>query len=486
VSPDPPQPAGATGVVALDEPTVDAPPPARRRLAIGASAALAGQLATVAGGVVTSIFLAHWFGPSGTGTYALLGNLFAAVILLSALGLPTGITFFVSRRHWPLRAALHQSAAAALCMGAVGGALGYLFYALTRDSVWKGVTPAEAIVVMAAVPFGLAWTLAGAAAIAVDLYERFASFQISRAVLTAACTAGLGLAFGLSGAIVGFALAQPLAAVLAMTSMERFARRDPHAPPGEPRTPGGRSVLRRAFDFGRKAWSADVLQFINYRLDLFILGAFVSRADVGRYALAVSLTMVGWLLPSAIGQVLFPRTASLDSAAAGDAGREAADDAAARVIRHTVILQLPTALALAILLVLGIPLAYGEAFAPSIGLGFVLLPGVLAVSIAKVVIAVVTGRGYPQYSLYTTFVTVPVTIALYAVLIPLSGAIGAAVGSTVSYVLSTVLALYFYGRVTGRPIRAALVPTAADLREYPAALSAALARVRARHEVSGA
>ena len=223
-----------------------------------------------------------------------------------------------------------------------------------------------------------------------------------------------------------------------------------------------------------------MLQFLNYRLDLFILGAFATRADVGRYSLAVSLTMVGWLLPAAIGQVLFPRTASLDSVARSDAGREAADDATARVIRHTVILQAPTAFVLAILLVVGIPIAYGQAFHQSILLGFLLLPGVLAVSVAKVAIAVVTGRGYPQYSLYTTFVTVPVTLALYAALIPTLGAVGAALGSTASYVLSTLLTMYFYRRVTQRPLRRALVPTAADLREYPSAAATAVGHVAAR------
>ena len=79
----------------------------------------------------------------------------------------------------------------------------------------------------------------------------------------------------------------------------------------------------------------------------------------------------------------------------------------ARVIRHTVILQLPTGLGLMALLLIAIPLVYGEAFHQSIALGVLLLPGVLILSIAKVVSPVVTGRGFPIYSVYNVLVTVP-------------------------------------------------------------------------------
>ena len=432
-------------------------PPPPRRLAIGASAALVGQLSTVAGGIVTSIFLAQTFGPAGTGTYALIGNLFAAVLLLAALGLPTGITFLVSRGAWPPRRALKQSLAAALPMGLAGTTLGLAFYAWTNNSVLEGISGGEALAVMAAVPFGLAWLFCSAIAIGCDLYERIATFQLSRAALTVVAVIGPGIAFGLSGAIVGFAAAQVLSAAAVGISLARFNRRESQEPASGVNRRETTRPLRAAFRFGRRAWSADALQFLNYRLDLFILAAYVARADVGQYSLAVSLTMLAWLLPSAIGQVLLPRTASLDSASiGGDVSRARADGAVARVIRHTVILQLPTGAAVVVLLVVGIPLVYGPPFHDSIVLGLLLLPGVLAASIAKVVSPVITGRGYPIYSVYNVLITVPVTVALYLLLIPPLGATGAALASTASYMLTTVLAMYFYRRVTDGSVRAAL------------------------------
>jgi O-antigen/teichoic acid export membrane protein len=448
---------------------------ARRRLAAGASAALLGQIATVGGIMVTSIFIAKLFGPDGTGAYALVANLFAAIILLAAFGLPTGITYLVSRRSWSCADAFRESTLTALPMGVVGAGLGLAFYAATSGSILDGITLIEMIAVMTAVPLGLAWLFNGSIALARDLYEQFASYQLSRAGLTAAFVVAFGVAFGLSGAIIGFAVAQALSAVLSGVSLWRRVRCDAERPLDD----GHVAPLRAALKFGRRAWSADVLQFLNYRLDLFILAAFASRADVGRYSLAVSLTLLAWLAPSAIGQVLLPRTASLDSqAATGAVTRLEADEAVARVIRHTVLLQVPTAIVVAVLLLVGVPLIYGGAFHETIALGFWLLPGVLIASVAKVVSPVVTGRGYPIYSVYNVLITVPVTLILYFVMIPWLGATGAAVASSASYSLTTVLAMYFYRRVTGNSIRSALVPTRGDVREYPVTASLVVARGR--------
>lgn len=426
--------------------------------------------------MVTSVFIAKMFGPDGTGAYALVGNLFAAVILLAALGLPTGITYLVSKRTWSSASAFRESSLAALPMGVAGAALGLGFYAATSSSILAGITTMEAITVMATVPLGLAWLFCGSIALARDLYEQFAYYQLSRAVLTAAVVVAFGVAFDLSGAIIGFAVAQALSAAISAVSLWRHVRHDRVQPTHDDARAG---PLRTALRFGRRAWSADVLQFLNYRVDLFILAAFASRADVGRYSLAVALTMLAWLVPSAIGQVLLPRTASLDSdATTGALAREAADESVARVIRHTVLLQLPTAIVVAALLLIGVPLIYGSAFHETIALGFWLLPGVLVASVAKVVSPVVTGRGYPIYSVYNVLITVPVTLGLYFVMIPARGATGAAIASSVSYSLTTILAMYFYRRATGNSIRAALVPTRGDIREYPVTASLVVARGR--------
>ena len=171
--------------------------------------------------------------------------------------------------------------------------------------------------------------------------------------------------------------------------------------------------------FGSKAWGATLLQLINYRLDLFLLAAFATRADVGRYSVALSVTALAWILPAALETVIFPRTADLHAAQArGEIAAEESDRATVRAVRHSVMLLAPAAVIVLVLVVAAVPLLYGPEFMKSVWFGLILIPGVLLLSLGKSVSAVVTGRGRPHYALWTTAVTVPLTIVLYVVLIP--------------------------------------------------------------------
>ena len=311
----------------------------------------------------------------------------------------------------------------------------------------------------------MAASFAGAIALARDRYEVFSGIQLGQAFLGLVAIVALVIPFGIVGAVAGFTGSYVVVGIAATAWAWRYGAR---APADE----GIRGTSVRAMvSFGLQAWTGNFLQYLNYRVDLFILNAYTSRADVGVYSLAVSLTTLGWVLPNALHTVLFPRTASV--AAAADAGEIAptdADDAITRASRHSVILMLPTAIVLTLLLVVGVPLLYGDGFEDTVTLGLLLLPGVLALGFGKVLTAATTGRGYPRYALLTVAIVAPITLVLYFVLVPVMGATGAALSSTFSYALTTLLSLIFLQRVTGIGLRALAVPTRSDLHDYAYAL----------------
>jgi O-antigen/teichoic acid export membrane protein len=225
--------------------------------------------------------------------------------------------------------------------------------------------------------------------------------------------------------------------------------------------------LMRSLRFGLPNWAANLLQQINYRLDVLILGAFATAQDVGVYSVALTVTGIAWVLPQALQTVLFPRVAGLDEAtAAGELAVEESNAAVAKAVRHAVLLTLPSALAISILLLVGVPLIYGHKFHQTTWLGFVLLPGVLLLGIGKVLSSTISGRGYPRYATYIAAISTPLTVGLYAWLIPLFHAWGAAAASSVSYGLSAFLAVFFFRRVTTIGIRDAFVPRASDVSDY--------------------
>ena len=447
----------------------------RRHLAGGAALSVIADIGPLASAGVLSVVLARVIGPSGNGAFALLLTLVNVAILVFSLGLGTGITYQVSRGRWPVARAFAQSYRAALLLGVAGAGAGLGFYALTEDSIMRSVDPPLAAIALATIPAFMAWQFAVAILLGSDRYEGYASLQLTSSAVMLFVGAGLAVPYGLTGAVLGLAGSGLVTAAVGAALLRRGAHGGIEEPKGPDRAP-----LREAFRFGLLAWVANILQQVNYRFDVMILGAFAATAEVGVYSVALTLTSIAWVLPHGLQMVIFPRTASLDAAAeAGAVSPEESDASVARGVRHSVMLVVPAGLLVAVLLAL-VPLVYGRSFDQTVALGFVLLPGVLALGVGKVLGSVVAGRGKPRYNLYTGLLVAIITLALYFTLIPAFGAWGAAIGSSISYLATTAIAAAFFRRVLDIPLSDALIPTAADLRNYPEALEAFRAHLRSR------
>jgi O-antigen/teichoic acid export membrane protein len=285
----------------------------------------------------------------------------------------------------------------------------------------------------------------------------------------------LAATVGTLGAVLGFAISQVVAAAASVLLVRRRVPGGVHAPPEPARHAG---ELRAAARFGLLSWGSEVLQNLNYRLDLFVLNAFGVTADVGVYSVALTVTSFAWILPSALQTVLFPRTARLDTGAeSGGSGLSDVELAASRGTRQAVLLLVPTAALLVFALLVLVPLLYGSKFDRTTDLGLILVPGTLALGLARVLVAVTSGRGHPEYSLWGRLIDMPITAVLYFVLIPAHGATGAAIASSISYALTGVISFVFFRRVIHLPLRTLLVPTREDLRDWRLAARAARRRL---------
>jgi O-antigen/teichoic acid export membrane protein len=442
---------------------------ARRHLGAGAALSVVVQGGPLLAAGVLSVVIARTIGPSGNGHFALLVTLTGMTAMVFSLGLSAGLTHEVSRRRWSVARAARTSYGVALVLGVIGFLAGVGVFALLHDSVFHGVETKLAVLALASLPPVLAYQFADSILLARERYEGYAGLELSHSATLLAVSAGLVVPFGLTGAVIGLPAAAVVGALVGLFLLVRAARGD--------RVSGGSGSLPRAVRFGLQTWGANLLQQVNYRFDVIILAGFATARDVGVYSVALTLTGIAWVLPQALQTVLFPRTASLDeSAIIGEATSGESDDAVARAIRHGVLLTLPAGLGVTALLLIAVPLLYGEPFHQTIPLGFVLLPGVLLLGVGKILGSVVTGRGYPRYGLYGAAVSMPLTLALYLGLIPVFGAWGAAAASSLSYAASAALATVFFRRVTVIGLREAFVPTRDDLTDYRAATVLARSR----------
>ncbi|HOS42343.1 MAG TPA: polysaccharide biosynthesis C-terminal domain-containing protein [Armatimonadota bacterium] len=140
-------------------------------------------------------------------------------------------------------------------------------------------------------------------------------------------------------------------------------------------------------------------------------------------------------------------------------------------------------LAGALLLILAsfplIRLAFGHRFAPSYLAMVLLLPGMVAMGLARVLGADIAGRGFPRYGALAAWITLVVTVLLDLLLIPRALALpglpalyglgwginGAAVASSAAYTVSLLVLTIAYRRLTGIALRDLFLPRLAEFAE---------------------
>lgn len=439
------------------EPTLEIPP---RPLATGAAMFAASRITATAALAITTIVLARVLGPDGWASYFVAQALIAILLASTTLGLEHGIAYYVSSARWEAHAALASALKVALCMGALGAAVG-VCARLAFPSAFAGLSVGLTLITVVALPFALLALYVSWIALATDRYEVSMSLPASQAILVLAFAVPAGAVFGLGGAIVGMTVGTIAVGIGSVVWGLRTLERNASANAGH---------LLRAISFGIKGYGANALQLINYRLDLFLLSAVATTAAVGSYSLAVALTSLVALLPRAIAEVVYPRVARLSSISA-ESTRELVES---KSIRHVSLMTILGVLALAAMLFLLVVPVFGEAFEPATDLGLILLPGMAATAVTSVLAATVVGRGKSAYGLYAALIVTPPTIALYAAVIPWLEAEGAALVSSASYTATFFLWSLLYRKTTGRHVWPLLIPTRSeleDLRALPRALA---------------
>jgi O-antigen/teichoic acid export membrane protein len=441
---------------------------AARPMTSGAWRSASAQLTVAAAGALATLVVARLLGPEGAGSYAVALSLLFGLTALGTIGLETGISYFVGSGVWEPHDAFVRTQLTALLLGVLMLLVG-VGASQAFPSAFEGLSFGEVVLVAAAMPAALSWLYASCIALALDDYENFSLPPAVQAVLALVGVVGLGAAFGLTGALAGLTASHLLAAGLTFRRVRPEAARG-----GGARAERGSGRLRAAAQFGLKAYLANALGFLQYRLDVFILNATVASAVVGGYAVAVSVTSAMFLLPRALSGVLLPRVARL-SADDDPSQREMVETKSLRHVGLIVAVSVPL---LAGVLVVLVTFFFGDGFSRAIPLGMILLPGSALMGIAGVLSATIVGRGKAIYSLYIALLTTPVAVALYAALVPPFGAEGAAIASTAAYTVTFAVTVYFYRRSTGRSVLRFLVPTRAEVADYGAMVHALRARRR--------
>jgi O-antigen/teichoic acid export membrane protein len=188
------------------------------------------------------------------------------------------------------------------------------------------------------------------------------------------------------------------------------------------------TLLRR----GARVVAGNVAQFVNYRLDIFLVIAWRGAREGGIYAVAVSLSSVLWYPADAAAQAAYP-------VACSELRERRIPRRAIRAARLIVTATAAAAVASIPIAQILIPTLLGRAFAHSVAPFSILVLGVAALAVTKMLSGVLVAAGREARTSTIATSAAAVTLAADFVLIPSHGAVGAAIASTAAYAVSALL-----------------------------------------------
>lgn len=413
--------------------------------------------------ILSSVIVARTLGPSGNGVYAYVVVVAGLIANLGSLGLGVSNVFLVGKSRYELSEIASFSLLATICLGILWICISLVSLVFVPGVFFEGVRREYVLIAIFTVPFLLAFNFFSNIVLGKKKIPSFNLLNAAQPVFLIFSLSVLLLVFRLGeiGAIWAWATSVAVGANCSLLFVARLTRI---------RLFLNKHLAKEALGFGIKADLGNVFGLLNYRSSVLLLGNLTGAGSLGRYAIAIGLAELVLYLPNSISLALFPRVSS--------AGFRDANRLTPLTCRHTIFLTLGIVLsmfAVGKILVLHI---YGSDYAAAVAPLYILLAGMVPLSIGKILSSDLTGRGRPIIPTLSSFVSFITIIVLLLTLVPKWGISGAAVATLIAYSADACIQLFFHLRISGNNLCDTLVLKPEDLNVYVSLGSATLKRAR--------
>lgn len=414
-------------------------------------------------GLGTGILTARILGPHDRGLFTLLLLLPQTLVAFTKMGVAQANVYQIRKREIPIETV--ASNAFVLCL-VLSAAMLLVCFAGGQSILapfTKGAPPSFVWLVLLLIPFILIESYFLSILQAVEEFRAYTLQSVYKAILGFGGVASALLLF--HGGLWEALLSQVL--VLSAVNLWLLYRVRRVAPFGLHWTADvGRSTLT----FGLKSYLQTLASHLHYRIGLYLVAYYLNPAEVAFYSIAINVTNPILHIPDAVGTVIFPKLAG---SSAADAHQRTSV-----TCRHTVF---ATMMASVLYVGLGsqlLPFFYGERYTPAITPMFMMLPGIIMISMYQILTRNFTSRNRQQVNIFAASIALAINCLLNVLLIPRFGIAGAAASTAVSYTIASTILLVAFVRESGASVRQTVMVGGADLAMYPRMLMAAGARLR--------
>ena len=416
--------------------------------------------------IPTSILIARLLGTDGQGTYASAVAFPTMFAFIGLLGVDSAHTYLLSKRRYPLSQINSQSLILTLVFSAIIVPLYLLFlehYGAASDPALHSILTTGVFLV----PILLAKYFAIALFLGLQRIRWFnvANFIPALALLGFMCVNLFVIKGGAAGALIAYMASEVIVVAIGVGAAVRGSRgRNPGGETGDDMRPGvilskpSLGLLKKSLVYGLQGHVGNILTQFTYRFDMFLVLSMVGLKGQGLYSISVIMAEKLSHIPQSVQVVLFPKLSSMTV--------EEANELTPRVMRSSLLL---TAVAGVVLYLLSRPLLvlfYTMEFAPAVNAFRILIPGIVALSVAKILSSDFSGRDKRIYQTVATAIAFGVNVVLCFVWIPRYGIEGAAWASTAAYTLQSGIMVVLFRKLSGRGVLESLIVRREDLALY--------------------
>lgn len=410
------------------------------------------QVVSIVIGILLLVIIARALGPEGQGKYTLITYLPLMLMTFLNLGLNTSTIYFVSKKEIELKEAFVTSVLSAVFLALISVVIGIVTIFLMGESKFSAIDASLLYLSLCALPFMFLMIFLQTIFQGIQNFKLFNTVLVVQQFGTLFSLVLLLFVFKLEleGAILSFILGYFLSVLYSIIMLFRVYKIDFSI------RYFSWEYVKKAISYGLKTHTSNVMTFLNYRLGVLLVGVFISPAAVGIYTVAVNLGEKISIFSQSFSQVLLPRIASSKL-------EEDRNKITATVSRFIMAFIICVSLAIYLFTDL-IFWVFGEEYRDSSHILQLLLPGLTVLAVEKILSNDLAGRGRPDLNMYVSFVNVGLNVVLNLLLIPQYGVRGAAIASSLTYIVSFIIKILIYRKVTKQPIKEFLLIKGSDIK----------------------
>ncbi|HTE86394.1 MAG TPA: oligosaccharide flippase family protein [Dehalococcoidia bacterium] len=411
-------------------------------------------------GWMLSVLTARWLGPQGNGLFT-LATIYGTIGTTLMSGGVAAVAYEISNKGSDARSAAANVGVLSLATGLVPALLAVATWPLLAAHGWWWLLP-----VALAQPAALLGAALVGVFLGTDDIRRLNYAYVGPWAATLLIFILMATLFGrtVQVALDSWALGQGVAAVYSL-----WLCRSHWAPLDFAAITFRR--LNNLLTFGVQAGLANLVSFLNYRMDAIMVELFLGQRELGIYGVGVRVAEGLWFFSQAIMTAAY---ASIGSLSAEESAR-----LTARGMRHS--LFIIGVIAITLLLVADplLRLLYTDTYRAAVVPFRWLVPGIACYGLASVLSAYYTNqRGHPHVPLAIAGLSTLLNLGACVFLIPALGLAGAAIASTLGYTVAIVAGVVAFQRSSRLPWHEILLINGGDLRDYRRLMQKLLTLVR--------